>query len=398
MLVGGIGREIVEALYSRGYMRPGINPDSWRKNYLEWSPFQMEGLKLLLDEMTIDAGVKVRFFTKVIDADVHNGIVEGVITSNIEGYTYVKGKNFIDATGDAVLSTLCGVQCKQAGKDTSHIMPATLTALFTGIDWSKTSLQSQTQECVELIEKEYEAGNFEQCDRHFVGLWRNGKKTGYLNGGHIFNLDSTDITSLSRGMMQGRRIVRQYESFLKKYSPDCLDLELVSTASLMGVRESRRIVGVYELNFEDYLERKQFPDQIGVFNKFIDIHPYDCTKEEYSRFLTEKENKTGLGIGECFGIPYGILVPESMKNLWVAGRCVSSDVLVQGSIRVMPACFMMGQAAGTAAVLSIKTNCDSITLDTSLLIETLRDNGAYLPQKILSKNLTLKNRNKINVK
>jgi len=380
MLVGGFMRELVETLYERGFMRPGIDPDSWRKWFLSWSVFRMEGMKLVLDEIMADAGVEVRFFTKVIDADAdpQNGVVRGVVTSNIEGCKYIEAKTFIDATGDATLSVLCGAQVLQAPRD--RVNPSTLCALFAGIDWSKPEIGFQNPEGVALLEKEFELGNFEQCDRHFVGLSQHGESTGYMNGGHIFGLDATDIRSVSDGMVKGRRIARQYQEFLRKYSPNCENIELVATAPLMGVRESRRIVGEYELTFADYLARRQFPDQIGVFNKYVDIHPYDCSRAEYDTFLDLKEKSGKLEAGQCFGIPYGILVPKGFKNLWVAGRCNSSDDMVHGSIRVMPACGMMGQAAGTAAAQSVRTGQPACALDTAALVATLRANGAYLPQ------------------
>lgn len=267
-------------------------------------------------------------------------------------------------------------------------MPATLPGLFSGVDWSKPALNTQSPEAVELIEKEYAAGNFEQCDRLLVGLSCSGSTYGYLNGGHIFDLDALNVESLTKGMMQGRRIARQNMAFLRKYSENCRDLELVCTASVMGVRESRRVVGEYELTYEDYLARRQFPDQIGLFNKFVDVHPYSCGREDYDAHMEEKNRSGRLNPGECFGIPYGILVPKGWKNLWVAGRCNSSDVLVHGVIRVMPASAMMGQAAGTAAVQSVETGQPACGLDTRRLIETLRENGANLPQEKLSETMT----------
>jgi len=157
---------------------------------------------------------------------------------------------------------------------------------------------------------------------------------------------------------------------------------------LMGVRESRRIVGEYELNFADFMARREFPDQIGVFNKAVDIHPYDATAEEYERFVKEFRKEAKPLPGERFGLPYGILVPKGWSNLWVAGRCNSSDVKVHGSIRVMPAAALMGQAAGTAAVQSIRTGQPACDLDTETLVETLRANKAYLPQKTVTKSMT----------
>jgi hypothetical protein len=204
----------------------------------------------------------------------------------------------------------------------------------------------------------------------------------------MFNLNALRCRDLSDGVMWGRKLALEYMEFYRKYVPGCADIEHVTTASLLGIRESRRIVGEYELNIADYLARREFPDQIGIFNKFVDIHPYDCSLEEYERFCTEKDKTARLKEGEWFGIPYGILVPKGWKNLWVAGRCASSDVMVHGSIRVQPAASMMGQAAGTAAVQSMRTGRPAAELDTELLIGTLREAGANLPQKSLSKILT----------
>lgn len=385
MLVGGFMRELVETLYARGYMSPDINPDNWRKKFHCWSPFHVEGLKLILDEYALSAGVEIRFFTRVIDADAASGTVNGVVLANVEGYRFVRARTFIDATGDAILAHLCGVPCREAGKDSPRIMPATLASLFTSIDW--TAPRAGYEQNVYLPQA-LEDGAFTQYDRHLPGLSRVGHQIGYLNGGHLFNLNALRCRDLSDGVIWGRRIATEYLEFYRKYVPGCSQMEHVTTASLLGIRESRRIVGEYELTLADYLARREFPDQIGIFNKFVDVHPYDCSKAEFERFCLEKDKTARLDPGEYFGIPYGILVPRGWKNLWVAGRCVSSDVPVHGSIRVQPAASMMGQAAGTAAVQSLHTGQSASDLDTERLVTTLRENGANLPQKHLSKSLT----------
>ncbi|MBT7165644.1 MAG: FAD-dependent oxidoreductase, partial [Victivallales bacterium] len=337
-------------------------------------PFRTEGLKLLLDELADEAGVKVRFFTRLIDmdADAEGRNVRGAILHNVEGYRYIRAKTFIDATGDAVLASLCGAACREAGRDTERPMPATLASLHTGIDWAHIGNQQQA------LAKAIEEDHFSQPDRHLPGLSRAGDRVGYLNGGHVFNLDALRCRSLSDGMMLGRRLVQEYVTFYRQYVAGCEDLELVTTASLMGIRESRRVVGECELTIGDYLARRQFPDQIGLFNKFVDVHPYDNSIEQWQRFEQEHD-RMRLGQGECFGIPYRILVPKGWHNLWVAGRCNSSDVLVHGSIRVMPAAAMMGQAAGTAAVQAIGADRAAFEVDPGQLVATLREQGAYLP-------------------
>jgi hypothetical protein len=118
------------------------------------------------------------------------------------------------------------------------------------------------------------------------------------------------------------------------------------------------------------------------------VHPTDTSEKEYQRFLHDFEGFHGLGEGDCLGVPYGILVPKGWINLWVAGRCHSSDTKVHGSIRAQSAAYMMGQAAATAAVQSIRTGEPACDLDTEQLVLSLRAAGAYLPQPKLSKTMT----------
>jgi hypothetical protein len=393
MLVGGLMKEIVEALFARGFLESGIDPDTWRRKFLSWTPFNAEGYKLLLDELTTAAGVEARFFSRVIDVDIdgNNQRVNGVIINNVEGYSFISAKTFIDCTGDAILANLCGCDCWEAGRDTPNIMPATLPSLFAGIDWNRVDAYRQKEGHEQqsgIIRKGIADGMFVQPDPFLVGMSKIGKTTGYLNGGHLFNLNALRCEDLSRNVMLGRRIAQDYLAFYRKYIPGCENMEHVTTASLMGIRESRRIKGEYVLKIDDYMARREFPDQIGLFNKFVDIHPYSTSEEEYQRFINESHKRLRLNPGEYFGIPYGILVPKGWQNLWVAGRCASSDVHVHGSIRVQPACSMMGQAAGTAAIQSMKTGQPGYDLNTTMLIETLRKADAYLPQKNLSKHLT----------
>jgi len=209
-----------------------------------------------------------------------------------------------------------------------------------------------------------------------------------LNAGHVFGMDALCCRSLSDGMMRGRQLAREYVAFYRKYVPGFENVEHVTTAALMGVRESRRIVGEYELCLDDYLARRQFADQIGVFSKAVDIHPYSDSREEFERFNREFYQEQRLKPGECFGLPYSILVPKGWANLWVAGRANSSDVAVHGSIRVQPAAAMMGQAAGTAAVQSIRTGQPACDIDTEALVTSLRAQGAHLPQAQLSRTMT----------
>jgi hypothetical protein len=326
----------------------------------------------------------VRFFTRVIDAEVDRkqGKLEGVIVHNVEGYRFVEAGAFIDATGDAVLSDLCGAACREAGRDTPNIMPPTLCSYQAGIDFGRSPQGHEDKAVLEAIED----GFFSQPDRHVPGLFRTGKTMAILNAGHVFGMNALNCRSLSDGMVRGRKLAREYVEFYRQYVPGCENMEFTATAALMGVRESRRIVGEYELRYDDYRARRHFPDQIAIYCKQVDVHVYDTSDEEYQRYLEHFE--TRLKPGENYGLPYGMLVPRGWQNLWVPGRCNSSEVEVHGAIRDQPACYMMGQAAGTAAVQSLRTGQAANDLDTEELVQTLRKVGANLPQEQTSKRMT----------
>ena len=166
----------------------------------------------------------------------------------------------------------------------------------------------------------------------------------------------------------------QFRDALAEYSPKAFgNAWLAQTAPLLGIRETRRIVGDYVLTREDYLARASFDDEICRNNYYLDVHvaPGNPKKSVQS---------CRYGKGESHGIPYRCLLPKTLRNVLVAGRCISTERDVQGSTRVMPVCLAMGEAAGTAAALAASRSGDvRADVDTALLRQTLRENGAYLP-------------------
>jgi hypothetical protein len=275
-----------------------------------------------------------------------------------------------------------GVPCREALRETPNVMPGTLCFILANID------EEHTAPSTAYAEQALADGHFTFPEVRIVAS-RIARGIYSFNAGHVFDMNAVDPDSLSQGMMTGRMIVAEHVSYLRKYVPGYEDCELVSTAPLMGVRESRRIVGEYELTWGDFADGRQFPDQIGVFNKEVDIHAYGPDAEHQEQIRRMQETKVGkLPPGTCYGLPYGILVPKGWKNLWVPGRSVSVDIMVHASCRVMPACSMMGEAAGAAAVQSIRSGQTADRLDTRILVEQLRAQGAILPQKELSQEMT----------
>ncbi|MCC5807151.1 MAG: FAD-dependent oxidoreductase [Opitutales bacterium] len=385
-VVGGLILEWIETLHARGGLPPDVGPEVWRRE-TRGIGFNAETLKRVLDEQCLRAGVEIRFFTRAVDADFDAAArrINGLVVHNIEGFRYIPAKTVIDATGDAMVADLCGAACREAGRDTEKIMPPTLCASVVDVDFDRFDRKAMQQAAVE---KAIADGFFSQADRHVPGLFRAGKRHGTLNAGHLFGMNALDTASLSRGLVEGRKLAEEYTEFFRRYLPGCENATNVTTASLMGVRESRRIVGEYELDYADYRARRHFADQIAVYCKQVDIHVYDLSDEEYERYHNEFERDDVLAPGESYGIPYGVLVPAGWQNLWAAGRCNSSDIKVNAAIRDQPACAMMGQAAGVAAAQCVRGGEAACSLDTAALVETLRAQGARLPQESLRRVMT----------
>ena len=257
-------------------------------------------------------------------------------------------------------------------------MPGTLCTLWGGIDWNTVFGPEGRGYAEAHIEEAIRDGVFTLEDRHLPGIWRVGETIGGGNVGHTFGVNGTDEVSLTKAYNWARRTIREYETFYKKYMRGYEEMEFVMSAPLMGIRESRRITCDYTLNFEDFKARAVFPDEIGRYSYPIDIH---IAKPDKASFVEHKKNlRTALGKGESYGIPYRSLLPRGLDNVWVAGRCIGVDRPMQASVRVMPCCYITGQAVGAAAAQYIRRGLKSIReVDTTALQADLKEAGAFLP-------------------
>lgn len=364
-LAGGIGREILDALRKAD----GTVPP-------EGLGIRAEVLKRVYDDLLQDAGIPFTLCTQVVDVTLDEGRVREVICAGKSGLFAIRAKVFVDCTGDGDLAAFAGAPCEK-GDAAGNTMPGTLCSLWAGIDWKKVR-ESGLGAGNSRIEDAFKDGVFTLEDRHLPGMWRVGGALGGGNIGHTFNLDGTDEESLTRAYLWGRKSLREYERYYKRYLKGFEEMELVATGSLLGVRESRRVMGDYVLNLDDFKSLAVFDDEIGRYSYPVDIHIAKPDKESYDRF--HKEFSTlRLGKGESYGIPYRVLTPRGLKNILVAGRCVSTDRNMQASIRVMPGCYITGQAAGVAAALATQSGGNTRSIDIRSLQAALKAMGAYLP-------------------
>lgn len=383
-LMGGIGREVTETLHKRGFLHPAVTPDYWTRERRSIG-FNGEGMKLALDEIVLSAGVDLRFFTTLIDVIAEGAKITTLIVQGKERLYALRARYFVDATGDATLTAKAGFPC-EFGDEKGQTQAGTLCSTVGNVDveryrafLQRSKRPGDWQAIDQHIERAINDGVFTQPDRHLPGIFLWAEGYGILNAGHLFGMNFLEEKDLTRAIVLGRKIAQEYMTFYRQYIEGCEDIAHVATAPMVGVRETRRIVGEYKLVVADYVARRSFPDEIGRFNYAVDIHRSDVSLEAYKALREEITKTYHLGPGESYGIPYRSLIPKGASNLLVAGRCLSADRQMQGSVRVMPGCFITGHAAGVAAALCAQKGAQPQGLDADLLRSTLRQQGAYIP-------------------
>ncbi len=362
VLASGIGYEL----------RKQVSKDVPLNAY--WTPIKVEELKRTYDEMVLASGIKYSFFTTLCDVITNGDRVEGVILCAKSGMFTVKAKIYIDCTGDADLCAFGGGKYEY-GDENGDVMPSTLCSLWANIDFSKRRVSDDSR-----LEQAIKDGIFTKSDRHLPGVFKVNEVGGIGGGniGHTFGTNPTDETSLTEAMTWGRKSLLEYDRYYREYLDGYENMTLVYTGNILGVRESRRVCCDYMLNVDDFVARAVFDDEIGRYCYPVDIHIMTDDPKEYERFKQEYEVKYHYKKGESYGIPYRSLIPVSFSNVLTAGRCIGTDRKMQASVRVMPGCFITGQAAGCAAALAVEGE-DVRNIDTKLLQASLKKIGAYLP-------------------
>lgn len=342
-----------------------------------WTPIHAEELKREYDRIVAEAGVEFLFFTTAADVVTSDGHVEYVILTSRTGLYAVKAEVYIDCTGDGEFTALAGGKFS-CGDENGRTMPPTLCSLWSGVneeDYRRTNIPDRLEEAIE-------DGVFTYEDRHLTGM--SFRPDGLCGGniGHIFGTDPLDQRSVSDAMVWGRKSMLEYQTFYREYVGGCRNVRLAATAGMLGVRESRRIACDYTLSMQDFINRSNFDDEIGRYCYAVDIHVMDTSRTEMLRFEKEYRQNLRYNKGESYGIPYRSLIPVSFDNVLTAGRCIGTDRQMEASVRVMPGCFITGQAAGTAAALAVENRGDVRRVSPLTLQSALVDAGAYMRKEL----------------
>ena len=373
--------------------------------------------KLILDRMLKESGSDLLLTAQIVDAIVKDNKICGVVIESKSGRQAVLADRVIDCTGDADVAHFAGCECFEGRPEDGKHQACSLDFRLGGADWDKyleSDFKKNDPVWIDLIQKAVDNGDLPYMIENHVNWITHvpgrpqhcGKDEICFCISHSRNCDPLSARDLTRMYQEGREQADIFSRFIRKFIPGFENSYLIDTGMLLGVRESRRVVGEYVLKTLDFARGQQFDDAIASTSHHYDLHNPDgpgnikwakeiingkvCYVSSHghpgswmppcgAENMTDGWGRTGADrqfrTTPC-DIPYRTLVPVKLDNLLVAGRCLSSEFMAQAASRLIMTCLNMGQAAGTAAAQSLKEQVVPRKIDVKALQATLKADRA----------------------
>jgi hypothetical protein len=330
--------------------------------------FDPETLKVVLDEMVQDYGVDLLFHSLFNDVEMTGGQIVGVDLVGKSGHMPMSGAMYVDGTADGDLAARAGAPFEIGRPQDGLCQPMTLFFQIGGLP-ADMPVGKTKRELIDILTTARDTGRIEEpYDR--VHFHATPIPTLYgIQCNHIIGLDGTEVVDLTEAELRGRRQVHALFDLFKAEHPAFGEAYLLQTASRIGVRETRRIMGEHLLTKEEVLGAVKFPDGIVQCSRHINLHNPEGP---------HKRNE-GLPPGAFYEIPFRCLVPQKVVNLLIGSRCISATHEAHASWRQMPIVCGVGAAAGIGAAWAAQQGVSPRELD-----------GAELKSRLLSTPVTEK--------
>jgi len=388
-VVKGIAQEIVDRLMERnaslGHVKDSIGMVA------TITPIDSQALKLLYFEMLAEEpNISVLLNSTISGITVESNLIKAVKISGKYGKMTVSGKTFIDATGDGDIVSLAKEGFVIGRNPDGLPQPMSLMFKVGGIDMEKVRNYIRQNPEQFIWNRDCDVDDYLAVSG-FFGLVKEAQKNGDLsiprdrvlffegmiegevlvNMTRVIKLFGIDAHDLTKAEFEAHKQVNEIVKFFKDYIPGFENCYLSSVASEIGIRESRRLNGVYTLTANDVIDNREFDDSVAVCAFPIDIHSPIGKELNW----TQKER---FG---CFDVSYRTMLPKKIKNLLVVGRCISATHEALAAARISATAMALGQAAGVASAMSLKEKVALHDLDTCELQENLANQGAIPGKK-----------------
>ncbi|MDY3929753.1 MAG: FAD-dependent oxidoreductase [Clostridia bacterium] len=313
-----------------------------------------EKLKTLYLEMLCEAGVTIMLYTFACDAIMDGHNIKGVSVVNKSGFTDIYADVIIDASGDGDIAYKSGAEFIKGRESDGKMQPVTIMFKVGGVDYDRavfpgsfeTQVETEKGELQNLARKNlpFPAGHVLLYKTTLPG-------TVTCNMTNCIEIDGTNADDLTKATLICRNQMNEIVKFLREYAPGYENCYIVSSASLIGVRETRHFKGEYTLTEEDILNAKVFDDYV-VKDAYFNFDVHNITGSGLDATGVQKKFKQKKG----YTIPYRCLLPQKIENLLLCGRNISGTHMAHSNFRVMPICAGLGEAAGAAAAIAVKNN------------------------------------------
>ena len=332
-----------------------------------------EKLKFVFLEMLDEAGVDLKLYTFACAPIMESNKTTGVVIESKSGREAVMAKVVIDASGDGDIAAKAGVPFTKGREDDGKMQPMTLMFKVGGVDTKRAVFLDSFEDTCQVPEGD---------------LQTLGKKTLPFPAGHILlyrttlpgivtcnmtnciEVDGTKAGDLTKAEYECRKQMNPIVDFLRRYVPGYEKCFVISSASIIGVRETRHLEGEYTLTEKDILCARIFEDWV-VTKAYFNFDVHNISGSGLDKSGAQKEFAQAKG----YTIPYRCFIPRKIENLMFCGRNISGNHLAHSNYRVMPICANMGQAIGNAAALCIYKNVTPRELNASDLQKKLKSQG-----------------------
>ena len=315
-----------------------------------------EKTKLEFERLCKESGVDILYHTFISDAVVCGRKIQSVLTESKSGHIYFNADVFVDATGDGDLGYLCGASY-EIGNEDGITQPMSLIAHVDGVNINKTTYDSRhtsSKEAKARILADMELSGVAPSYRSpLIAVLSEKYNVLGLMVNHEYGC-GLDVKDITNGTLDAREEIHNIVDSLRNYGDIWKDLHVTATADMIGVREGRRIKGLYKLTVDDVAEGRSFDDGICTVTFNTDIH---ALRPEKNKAFEGKYGKKH----PPYQIPLRSLISADLDNLLMAGRCISGDFVAHSSYRVAGPAFRTGEVSGICAAYCVKNGilpCD----------------------------------------
>lgn len=332
-----------------------------------------ERLKTVYLQILREAGVRLRLYTFASDVIMEGNTIKGVILESKSGREAVLAKVIIDCTGDGDIAAKAGAAYCLGRETDGAMQPASIMFKVGGVDYNRAIFPGGFEHTIDVP-----AGEIQSLGKHIlpfpaghVLLYRTslpGVVT--CNMTNCTGINGTDADDLVKATVTCREQMDPIVEFLRKYAPGYENCYILSSASLIGIRETRHFKGVETITEQDIQDARIFENWVVTKAHFnFDVHNMT------GNGLDETGSQENFRQAKGYTIPYGCLVPETVDGLLLAGRNISGTHMAHANFRVMPICINMGQAAGIAAALAVQHNVLPREVNVAEIQQILTQNG-----------------------